>query len=145
MTKFLKARWIELTVFAFAGALIALLPMALTSVQAVLIAFSLGSCLYMGLVVKVFAPLDQKELTEKVESFDHGHHTVMALAWAAIIGVFFAICDFIEGGDKQTVDVIISISAITIAWILLHFIGAIHYTHTQYDGTDGAERGLEFP
>ena len=119
--------------------------LVVTPIEAVLISFSLSSLLYMGLVLKALVPLDHEALSKQVTLFDHGHHTVMALAWAAILGVFVAICAFMTGGKTANLEIVIAISAITIAWILLHFIGAIHYTHIQYGGDGPDKRGLKFP
>lgn len=145
MIRLIKSRKIELSTFIFAALIFSLSLLKLTTGQSLLVSFSLSSILYMGLVLAALVPLDHEALSKKVSSFDHGHLTVMALAWAAIFGVFAAICGLLMGSQSATLEIILSISAITVAWIMLHFIDAIHYTHIQYGGDGPDKRGLTFP
>jgi len=145
MFRLLKTRWIELATFGFVCLLASILRLFLSPLEVMLISFSVGSLGYMALVLLIFIPLDHDALSKHVTRFDHGHLTVMALGWAAIIGVFIAICGFLGLDGQSNLEITISISAITIAWILLHFIGAIHYTHTQYGGDGPDKCDLTFP
>ena len=145
MLRVCKTRWIELTTFGFSIALALALKLFFSPLEVMLLVFSLGSVFYMTLVLVTFIPLDHDALSKRVTQFDHGHLTVMALAWAAIIGVFIAICGFLGADRQSNTEIAISIAAITIAWILLHFIGAIHYTHTQYGGDGPDKHDLTFP
>jgi uncharacterized membrane protein len=145
MLRHIKIRWIELTTLGFVCTFASILQVFFSPLEVMLMSFSVGSLLYMGLVVIVFLPLDHDALSKRVTRFDCGHLTVMALGWAAIIGVFIAICGFIGLEGQSNFEITISISAITIAWVLLHFIGAIHYTHTQYGGEGPDKCDLTFP
>lgn len=145
MLRLVKTRWIELATLGFVCALAAVLHIFFPPLEVMLLSFSLGSLLYMALVLFVFIPLDHTALSKRVTQFDHGHLTVMGLGWAAIIGVFIAICGFMGLDGQTNFEITISISAITIAWVLLHFIGAIHYTHTQYGGDGPDKCDLIFP
>lgn len=145
MLKLIKSRWIELVTLGLVSALAFVLHLFLSPLEVMLISFSAASLIYMVLVLIVFIPLDHEALSQRVTRFDRGHVTVMALGWAAIIGVFIAICGFMGLDGQSNFEITISISAITIAWILLHFIGAIHYTHTEYGGDGPDKSDLTFP
>lgn len=56
----------------------------------------------------------------------------MAIAWTAFFGILGAICIFITSEKITNFDIVVSTIVITIAWVLLHFIGAIHYANIQY-------------
>lgn len=145
MLKLIKTRRIELVTLGVTCAFAFVLHLFFTPLQVMLMSFSVGSLIYMALKLIVFIPLDHEALSKRVSRLDHGHLTVMALGWAAIIGVFIAICGFMGVDGQSSLEIIISISAITVAWILLHFIGAIHYTHTQYGGDGPDKCDLGFP
>lgn len=145
MLRLIKTRWIELATFGFVCSLASILQLFFSPLEVMLICFSAGSLFYMVVVLVVFIPLDHEALSKRVTRFDQGHLTVMALGWAAIIGVFIAICGFMGLDGRSNFEITISISAITIAWVLLHFIGAIHYTHTQYGGDGPDKCDLTFP
>lgn len=70
----------------------------------------------------------------------------LATAAISLVSLFMALN---AGGKETMLDLVLAFSSVTLGWLTIHTMAAMHYAHTywilQTDKNEGDSRGLEFP
>src|SRR5262245_49936690 len=113
-----------------------------------LVGWDIGVALYLALAFEMMARSDIPAIRSRAADQDEGRFAILALTVFAALASLVAI--FVELGGlarveptRQPIQVGLAILTISLSWMFVHTIFALHYAHEFYDDTGG--RGLAFP
>jgi len=70
----------------------------------------------------------------------------LATAAISLVSLFMALN---TGGKETALELVLAFSSVTLGWLTVHTMAAMHYAHSYWSlqaaGSDGDDRGLEFP
>jgi uncharacterized membrane protein len=155
--RLLRARPRLFLSLAVAIACYLLWPRDVVWVTRVLIAWNIGTCLYIALYLVMIAKSDNRTIRWRARVTDEGKFVILILttvaATASLVAIFaqLAITKDLKGFDKG---LHLGLAGLTIvsAWVFIHLSFALHYAHEFFDEhktlageTAAIVGGLNFP
>ncbi|MBC7457633.1 MAG: DUF1345 domain-containing protein [Bdellovibrionaceae bacterium] len=137
----------------FISVIISVLAGLLLPVQGIersIIAWNIGTIVYLCLVAKMMLSSNQKKMEIRADE-DEGKYLILILALLAVVFSLVTITYELVAVKKMSGDQIfyhIGLVALTIfsSWFFIHTVYALHYAHEYYDKVPGGyARGLIFP
>ncbi|WP_460450765.1 DUF1345 domain-containing protein [Alsobacter sp. SYSU BS001988] len=150
LKRIVQARGRLLASAAVAGATLLALPGALRFSTRLLIAWDLGTLLYIGLIVTMIRQSDVDDIRSRAAAYDENRFTILLLIVGATMASFAAIVvELVNGrsaGALQAGPMALAGATVLLSWTFTHFVFAMHYAHEFYACEDQKERqGLIFP
>ncbi len=130
---------------------------ALPLVTRLLLAWNVGTWLYIGLYLAMIATSDERVIRWRARITDEGQFLILVLASLAAVASLAAIfaelslAKDLKGSSK---DLALGLSGATVlsAWVFIHLTFALHYAHEYFDETKAVEGekptlrgGINFP
>ena len=130
---------------------------ALPLVTRLLLAWNVGTWLYIGLYLAMIATSDERVIRWRARITDEGQFLILVLASLAAVASLAAIfaelslAKDLKGSSK---DLALGLSGATVlsAWVFIHLTFALHYAHQYFDETKAVEGekptlrgGINFP
>jgi len=146
-----RARLSIATIVAIAVGL--LIPHALIdqAVTRALIAWNLGTGLYIALIVTMIVRASPEKLIRRAQIEDEGQHVVLGLVVVAVIASLAAIASELTvakdtRGAVKSMHIGLAAMTVLFSWAFVHVIFALHYARAYYSSIGRKNRpGLEFP
>jgi uncharacterized membrane protein len=150
LRRIVQARGRLLASAAVAGATLLALPGALRFSTRLLIAWDLGTLLYIGLIVIMMRRSNVEDIRTRAAGNDENRFTILLLIVGASMASFAAIVvELVNGrtaGVLQAGPMGLAGATVLLSWTFTHFVFAMHYAHEFYACVDRKERqGLKFP
>ncbi len=126
-------------------------------VTRLLLAWNVGTWLYIGLYLAMIATSDERVIRWRARITDEGQFLILVLASLAAVASLAAIfaelslAKDLKGSSK---DLALGLSGATVlsAWVFIHLTFALHYAHEYFDETKAVEGekptlrgGINFP
>lgn len=155
--RIIKGHFRLFTGFVVSVAVAFLLPGTLEITTKMLIAWNLGIWTYFMLCARFILTATPQSLRRNAKATDEGKILILvltSLAAAASIGAIGAQLAVAQDlfGLKKGFHVGLAVATIVNAWLLIHFVFALHYAHEYYDELEGRpgrpielRGGLVFP
>jgi uncharacterized membrane protein len=132
-------------------------PAAVPLVTRLLIAWNVGTWLYLALYLYMIATSDEKVIRWRAKITDEGQFAILILtsvaAVASIAAIFaeLSITKDLKGFEKDW-HLVLAAATIISAWFFIHLTFALHYAHEYFDETKTLEGetpkvrgGINFP
>ena len=144
---------------AIAVAIVAyvLIPTGLPPVTRLLLAWNVGTWLYLALYLYMIATSDEKVIRWRASITDEGQFVILIMtsiaAMASMAAIFaeLSITKDLKGFDKDW-HLALAGATIVSAWFFIHLTFALHYAHEYFDETKAVEGeapklrgGINFP
>lgn len=126
-------------------------------VTRLLIAWNVGTWLYIALYVTMIATSDERAIRWRAKVTDEGQFIILLLAsvatTASIAAIFaeLGIAKDLHGSDKE-LHLALAGATVLSAWVFIHLTFALHYAHEYFDETKAVEGetpavrgGINFP
>jgi uncharacterized membrane protein len=120
---------------------------ALSPVEHALIGWNVGVAFYLVAAGIVMARASVADIRKRACEQDEGAALLLILtvgAAIASVGAIFFELAAVKGSDGKIGYIAIAISTVTLSWIFMHVIFALHYAHDYY-GEGERANGLDFP
>jgi uncharacterized membrane protein len=132
-------------------------PAALPLVTRLLLAWNIGTWLYIALYLYMIATSDEKAIRWRAKITDDGQFAILimtSLAAVASMAAIFAelsITKDLKGLEKEWHLILAGVTIVS-AWVFIHLTFALHYAHEYFDETKELEGetpkvqgGINFP
>ncbi|MFI4934584.1 MAG: DUF1345 domain-containing protein [Caulobacterales bacterium] len=119
-----------------------------------LVAWDSGVAAFVGLTLFSMIDVDHARMKRRAIAHDEGRHFILALALIAAVASVAAIIAELSAAKGQglvheALRVGLTAGTITLSWIFVHLVFAVHYAHVYYtaEEADGGahQGGLDFP
>jgi len=136
--------------FSLAVACLASLLLPLQNIDRSIIAWNIGTVVYLILVAKMMFSANQQKIESRANE-DEGKFLVLILALAAVVfSLVTVVCELVAAKqmapDQKPFHIALVIFTILSSWIFIHTVYALHYAHDYYDKAPGGHAGgLIFP
>jgi uncharacterized membrane protein len=146
-----RPRLLIATASAILTAIVVPTGVAEPAVTRALIAWNVGTWLYIALIAVMMARSGRDGIQQRAQLEDEGRHVVLGLVVACVIASLAAIAGElvvakdVPGGMKS---VHVALAALTVlsSWAFMHLIFALHYAHDFYAAiAQKRQPGLQFP
>lgn len=121
----------------------------LRGVTRFLLAWDLGTALYLALAFLLFARSDTAQIRRQAVVEDEGSIVILLLTIGACIVSFGAVFAWLELATRQEIRTaegfIFLYATVMLSWALIHTTFALHYAHEYYGDGVGKGGGLIFP
>lgn len=137
----------------FFSAVVACLAGLLVPIQNVersIVAWNVGTIVYLALVAKMMFSSNQQKMEMRANE-DEGKSLILVLALFAVLFSLITItCELSAAktatGDQKTFHIALATFTIFTSWLFIHTVYALHYAHDYYDKIpSGHAKGLIFP
>lgn len=113
-----------------------------------LVGWDIGIGLYVTLALEMMARSDAHQIRRRAAGEDEGAIVILVVTVATALASLFAIVALLGTSgagpaQRRLMDLVLATATITLSWILIHTMFAVHYAHEFYD-QEGVP-GLEFP
>ena len=135
--------------FAVAAILGFLLPGGLTLGSKCLVAWCVGVCLYMVMIIWEMSRASVDRIRERASQLDDSAPVILVISMVATMASFGGIADILLApanafGSKVT-DIVLGGGTMVLSWFFMQIVFAVHYTHIFYGDVNGIQRGgLQF-
>jgi uncharacterized membrane protein len=114
-----------------------------------IVAWNIGTIVYLLLIAKMMFSSNQKKMETRANE-DEGKYLILVLALIAVVFSLVAItCELTAAKDMpndKTLHVAMAVLTILSSWLFIHTVYALHYAHDYYDRVSGGyAEGLIFP
>ncbi len=133
-----------------AVACLAGLLLPIQNVERSIVAWNIGTIVYLALVAKMMFSSNQQKMEMRANE-DEGKSLILVLALFAVLFSLITItCELSAAkattGDQKTFHIALAAFTIFTSWFFIHTVYALHYAHDYYDKTpNGHAKGLIFP
>jgi uncharacterized membrane protein len=114
-----------------------------------LIAWNVGALCYLLTVLRLVVEADLERLRTRAAEEDEGAALILLItvaAAAASLVAIFAELGATRGARTSWLPAILALSTVTLSWLLIQSIYALHYAHEFYGEAEGGPKGgLKFP
>jgi uncharacterized membrane protein len=132
----------------FGLAAFAVLPGAWRVATRGLVAWDVGTALYLALAFRLMMTSDVGRIRRRAALQDEGRIAILVLVVAAALvslGAILAELGGAQGANRQAMPLALAAATILLSWGFTHTIFALHYAHEYYDENAHKGGGLKFP